>query len=195
MYCSKCGNVLEDTARFCDKCGNPTGVGEVNSNIVKEKKVDNEIRILVKPRFKALYFMLSSIVASVFVSLFMIFITVIEGEFLAGLLMALIISAIILGASAIALIFRKMQIKNMEYTFYSTKILYKDSFLNQTEKEVKYKHIRECVLTRTVFDRIFGFGRIILFTNAESGYGNGIVIPFVENSSEVYKQIKELLDE
>ena len=195
MYCSKCGNVLEDTARFCDKCGNPTGVGEVNNNIVKEKRVDNEVRILVKPRFKALYFMLSSIIASVFVSLFMIFITVIEGEFLAGLLMALIISAIILGASAIALIFRKMQIKNMEYTFYSTKILYKDSFLNQTEKEVKYKHIRECVLTRTVFDRIFGFGRIILFTNAESGYGNGIVIPFVENSSEVYKQIKELLDE
>ena len=82
----------------------------------------------------------------------------------------------------------------MNYEFYRTKIEYSDSFLNKAEKEVKYKHIRETVLSRRIVDRIFGFGSIILFTNAESGFGNGIVIPYVENSEAVYKEIKELLE-
>ena len=81
-----------------------------------------------------------------------------------------------------------------EYDFYKTKVVYSDSFLNKVEKEVKYKYIRECVLTRTVSDRIFGFGRIVLYTNAESGYYNGIVIPCLEDSEILYQQIKELLD-
>lgn len=195
MFCSRCGSVLEDTARFCDKCGNPTGAGEVNNYIVKEKKVDNEVRFVVKPKFKALYFMIGAIIGAIVSSFFIVLPFGIMGEAGMALIIALVFSVIILGSSAISMLFKKMQIKNMEYSFYSTKIVYTDSFLNQTEKEVKYKYIRECVLTRTITDRIFGFGRIVLYTNAESGYGNGIVIPFLENSSEVYKQIKELLDE
>lgn len=195
MFCSKCGSYLEDTARFCDKCGTPTGAGEVNNYIVKEKKVDNEVRFVVKPKFKALYFMIGAIIGAIVSSFFIVLPFGIMGEAGMALIIALVFSFIILGSSAISMLFKKMQIKNMEYSFYNTKIVYTDSFLNQTEKEVKYKYIRECVLTRTITDRIFGFGRIVLYTNAESGYGNGIVIPFLENSSEVYRQIKDLLDE
>lgn len=194
MFCSKCGNVLEDTARFCDKCGNPTGVGEVNSNIVKEKKVDDEVQLVVKPKFKAIYFMLPAIIASVIVIVLSCLFAALEGLLVIGLLMSLGISAVILVTTAISMLFKKIQMKNMEFTFYNTKIVYKDSFLNQVEKEVKYKNVRECILTRTIFDRIFGFGRIAIFTNAESGYANGIGILYVENSAEVYKRIKELLD-
>lgn len=194
MFCSKCGNVLEDTARFCDKCGNPTGVGEINSNIVKEKKVDDEVQLVVKPKFKALYFMLPSIIASVIVLLFFIIMGVSCDELGESFLVGFGISAIVLVVSAVIMFFNKLQMKNMEFTFYNTKIVYKDSFLNQVEKEVKYKNVRECILTRTIVDRIFGFGRIAIFTNAESGYANGIGILYVENSTEVYKRIKELLD-
>lgn len=194
MFCSKCGNVLEDTARFCDKCGNPTGVGEANSNIVKEKKVDDEVQLVVKPKFKALYFMLPVIITSVIVIVLSCLFAALEGLLVIGLLMSLGISAVILVTTAISMLFKKIQMKNMEFTFYNTKIVYKDSFLNQVEKEVKYKNVRECILTRTIFDRIFGFGRIAIFTNAESGYANGIGILYVENSAEVYKRIKELLD-
>ena len=194
MFCSQCGNVLEDTARFCDKCGNPTGVGEANSNIVKEKKVDDEVQLVVKPKFKALYFMLPVIITSVIVIVLSCLFAALEGLLVIGLLMSLGISAVILVTTAISMLFKKIQMKNMEFTFYNTKIVYKDSFLNQVEKEVKYKNVRECILTRTIFDRIFGFGRIAIFTNAESGYANGIGILYVENSAEVYKRIKELLD-
>ncbi|MBO5141738.1 MAG: PH domain-containing protein [Clostridia bacterium] len=191
MFCSKCGNFLEDTAKFCDKCGNPTGVANMAvNNVVKEKIVDNEPVLVVKPKFKALYFMMASIITSIILILIITICSLGEGFFI-----SLIVAAVILGVAGINVLFKKMQIKNMEYAFYRTKILYKDSFLNQTEKEVKYKHIREALLSRTVTDRIFGFGRIILFTNAESGFGNGILIPFVENSQETYNRIKDLLDD
>lgn len=196
MFCSKCGNLLEDAARFCDKCGNPTGGGGVINNVAtKEKLVDDEVKILVKPKFKTLYHMLGAIIASIITGIFIGFVSLVSGEILISLIVMVIVSLFGIGLAGIGVIFKKMQMKKMEYAFYNTKVCYKDSFLNQVEKEVKYKHIRECLLSRSIMDRIFGFGRIVLYTNAETGFANGIFIPCVENSEEVYKQIKALLDD
>lgn len=196
MFCTKCGSSLEDTARFCDKCGNPTGGGTVANNVAtREKVVDDEVKIFVKPKFKAMYHMLGAIISAIIMGLFFGLMGFASGEFLVGIILMLFMIVLIVGIAGIGVIFKKMQMKKMEYAFYNTKVCYRDSFLNQVEKEVKYKHIRECVLTRTIMDRIFGFGRIILFTNAETGFANGIMIPCVENSEEVYRQIKALLDD
>ena len=80
----------------------------------------------------------------------------------------------------------------MEYHFYGTKLVYRDSFLNLAEKEIKYKYIREVIHTQPVLARIFGLGNIILYNNAETGLGSGIIIPYVKNSKEVYEKIKEI---
>lgn len=194
MFCAKCGNLLEDNAKFCDKCGTATIANNYNASNVANKIVDNEVQLSVKPTYKSIYFMWSTYVAIVLIMiLFIIFSIAIESWI--GFVFGLVLSVIILGVKFISLIFKKKQLQHMKYDFYKTKVEYSDSFLNKAEKEVKYKYIRECVLSRTVSDRIFGFGRIVLFTNAESDFGNGILIPFLKNSETVYKQIKELIDE
>lgn len=190
MFCTKCGNALEDNAKFCDRCGTATAVNNNNT----AKIVDDEVQLSIKPKYKSIYFMWPVYALITFLMiLFMLFSIISESS---GFLFAgLFASAIILGISAIVLIFKKKQLQHMRYDFYKTKVEYSDSFLNKAEKEVKYKHIRECVLHRSVLNRIFGLGTIILFTNAETGFANGIFIPFVENSEQTYKQIKQLIDE
>lgn len=195
MFCAKCGNVLEDNAKFCDKCGTATVGNNYTATNVATKIVDNEVQLSIKPTYKSIYFMWSTYVFIAGVMLFCVLLSIGSLYPWATIIEGLVVCVVALVIKLISLIFKKKQIANMKYDFYKTKIEYSDSFLDKVEKEVKYKHIRECVLTRTVSDRIFGFGRIILFTNAESGYGNGILIPYLENSETVYKQIKELLDE
>lgn len=190
MFCSKCGNILEDNAKFCDKCGTAT-MANNNSTI---KIADDEVQLSVKPKYKSIYFMWGIYVLILLLMILAIFFSIVF-ESWSGFVIGLVVCGVILGISAISLIFKKKQLQHMKYDFYKTKVEYSDSFLNKAEKEVKYKHIRECVLSRTVSDRIFGFGRIVLFTNAETGFGNGILIPFVENSETIYKQIKKLIDD
>ena len=103
----------------------------------------------------------------------------------------LIVMAIIYG---ISYLFNKKQYDNYTYDFYKTKVNYKDSFLNVSEKEVKYKYIREVTMRQTFIQRFFNIGNIILFTNAETGLGNGICIVNVENVQEVYKKVKDVID-
>lgn len=90
-------------------------------------------------------------------------------------------------------IFTKKQYEKKEYYFYKTKVVYKDNFIDISEKEVKFKYIREVTMRQTFFQRCFGLGTIILYTNAESGMGNGISISNVENVQAVYKEIKDIV--
>lgn len=192
MFCQKCGAQLEDTAKFCDKCGNAVN-GVVAPNVAKEKLPDTEVLLRVKPTFKFLYYTLGSIISCGVIFLFFLMLALIAGEIYLSLI-SLPFCLLIMIITLIQAFFKKAQLRNMNYEFYRTKIEYSDSFLNKAEKEVKYKHIRETVLSRRIFDRIFGLGAVILYTNAESGFGNGIVIPCLENSEAVYKEIKELLE-
>lgn len=192
MFCSKCGAQLEDSARFCDKCGNPMNGAPVSQNTVKEKIPDTEVVLRVKPEFNFLYSNIGSIIAAIMVIVMTLLMSFDVGFVAFGT--GLFIAGIIMVFAIIGSFFRKAQINNMRYDFYRTKIEYSDSFLNKAEKEVKYKHIRETVLSRGIFERLFGFGSVILYTNAESGLGNGIVISCLKNSEQVYKQIKDLLN-
>lgn len=194
MFCSNCGNQLEDIAKFCDKCGAPTGaVAEKNSE-VKEKQPDNEVKLLVKPTFKWLYFMFPTLLLILGLEIANIILASSTHKWI-FMLYAQIPCLIIFFISLIVVWFKKKQLENMEYAFYNTKVIYKDSFLNKAEKEVKYKNIRECVLSRRVVNRIFKQGVVVMYTNAESGFVNGICIPFLNDSEEIYRNIKELIDD
>ena len=75
MFCAKCGNVLEDNARFCDKCGTATMSNNYNTTNVATKIVDNEVQLSIKPTYKSIYFMWSTYV---FIALMMIFFIIIS---------------------------------------------------------------------------------------------------------------------
>ena len=189
MFCEKCGTKLEDDALFCTKCG--AKVGEVN-NVRQEKIDDNEVKLNVKPKFKFWYMMFPTVCLFLICMLaFILPISAVDSAVALGLFfMALIFFAIVVG---IIVFFKSKQYKHLTYDFYATKVIFEDSFLNLAQKEVKYKYIREVTMRQSFVQRWFNIGNIILYTNAETGVGNGIQIINVENVHDIYKKIKEIV--
>lgn len=195
MFCTNCGKELSDDSQFCDNCGTSLN-GEKKETAKKavSKEQDNKVLLNVKPKF-SLYVILPTLIVFIVYELFMLIPMVASGEpdiFLPIMVVSGLIFAVILAITA--LISRK-QYQCYTYDFYKTKVVYRDSFLNISEKEVKYKYIREVSMTQGFIQRGFKLGNIILYTNAESGFGNGIRIINVENPKEVFSKIKEVIGE
>lgn len=197
MFCINCGTKLANDAAFCTNCGTAVA-GNVKNETKKEKVkiVDDTVMLNVKPTFKFLYIFLPYIISNFSILLPLILVVAfveVGSSMLVGMFMAfcIIYTLYIL----IKLIFVNKQYKSYNYDFYKTKVIYKDSFINISEKEVKYKNIREVYLRRGLFQRMFNLGTIVLYTNAETGFANGIFIKDVENSEQIYKEIKQLIDE
>ena len=190
MFCEKCGAKLEDDALFCTKCGAKVGASEANN---QEKVEDNEVKLKVKPKFKFWYMMFSTVCLFLIFALMVVLpIGIAEPEAALGLFIVFfVILAVITG---IIVFFKSKQYKHLTYDFYATKVIFEDSFLNLAKKEVKYKYIREVTMRQSFVQRWFNIGNIILYTNAETGIGNGIQIINVENVHDVYKQIKEIVN-
>lgn len=195
MFCEKCGTQIPDNAAFCPNCGAST-TGGISPGITgKEKMEDNEIQLKVKPTFKWGYALYPFLVTLIIIIIIMLPVAFASTSTDSGILVAMLILAVVMGIIyLIQALFNKKQLENYTYDFYKTKVIYKDSFLNLAEKEVKYKNIREVTMRQTIFQRLFNLGTIILFTNAETGYGNGIFINNVENVRDVYNQIKTIVD-
>lgn len=200
MFCEKCGTQLADTASFCNKCGNSVNEPTVQNVLVGEQP-DTEVLLKVRPKFKLSYFLCSPLFNFKFVYLVMmamlamVYICQIYSSIVTpvtGLICIVGILIFLLIIISFKMLFKMAQIKNMKYDFYRTKVEYTDSFLDKLEREVKYKNIKEVVLIRRAIDRIWGYGTIRLYTSADGG--RGIIIPCVENSERVYKEIKELLE-
>ena len=191
MFCEKCGTKLEDDAVFCTNCG--AKIGEENS-VKTEKIEDNEIKLKVKPKFKFWYMMFPTII--IFLVTILVVILPIgvsaDADIALGLFFVFfVIFAFIVG---ISVLIKSKQYKHLTYDFYNTKVIFEDSFLNLAQKEVKYKYIREVTMRQSFVQRWFNIGNVILYTNAETGIGNGIQIINVENVHEIYKQIKEIVN-
>jgi len=190
MFCEKCGAKLEDDALFCTKCGAKLGAGE---SIQQEKVEDKEIKLKVKPKFKFWYMMFPQVcIFLIFVLMTVLPLSSVDSEVALEILFGiLLIFAIVTG---IIVFFKSKQYKHLTYDFYNTKVIFEDSFLNLAQKEVKYKYIREVTMRQSFVQRWFNIGNVILYTNAETGIGNGIQIINVENVHDVYKQIKEIVN-
>ena len=192
MFCEKCGSKLPDEAEFCTNCGASISGG--NSKKV-EKITDNEIQLTVKLTFSFGYYVLISVITIVIFEIILllygidirvdpVWILISEG-------ILFFFSALILGI--IAPIIKKLN-DAYTYDFYKTKVRYKDSFLNVSEKE--YKYIRKVIMRQTFIQSFFNLGNIVVFTDAETGKGNGnrILIKNVENVQDIYKNIKAIID-
>lgn len=191
VYCEKCGYLLDDSAKFCPNCGNSVARPQITA--MTEEITDTEIQLIIRPVFKLgyqcmvplfvlLFFLITSIPTFIYINNFQI-ICMIGGMFYGFMLFG----------SAIMLIINKKKYDGTCYDFYKTKVIYRYDFLNFSEKEVKYKHIKEVTMRQSVIQKYFNIGDIILFTNAEAGYHNGIYIHDVENVQQVYKDIKSII--
>ena len=191
MFCERCGTHLPDTAEFCTNCGTRVAGGEKKAT--SEKIPDTEIQLRVQPTFKFGYMVLPSLIMyGIMILIFSIMFAMISVS--TGVTVFIVCFIIMSTILAIKTAINKKQYDSFCYDFYKTKVIYRDSFLNLSEKEVKYKYIREVTMRQTFIQRYFNIGNIVLFTNAETGYGNGIFIMNVENVQNVYRDVKSIID-
>ena len=108
--------------------------------------------------------------------------------------LCLIITILLLVKLVFHIIFQKLQYNHISYKFYDTYLVYEDDFLNQHRKNIEYKNIKEVEIRRTIWDRILGYGVIVIYTNAENKRGNGLVVYAIKNPKEVYDIIDEIIN-
>lgn len=93
----------------------------------------------------------------------------------------------------IHIILQSSQYNNITFKFYDDHMIYEDNFLNQHRKNIEYQNIKEVEIRRTIWDRIFGYGIIIIYTNAENEYSNGLVIFGIKDPKKHYDIIDNLV--
>ncbi|MEG1989691.1 MAG: PH domain-containing protein [Clostridia bacterium] len=93
----------------------------------------------------------------------------------------------------IHLVVQILQYKSISYTFYIDNLVYEDSFLNQHKKTLRYADVKEIEIRRTIWDRINGYGIIVIYTNAEKSYSNGLILYAIKNPKIVYSKIDEII--
>ncbi len=206
MFCKNCGIEINDSASFCTNCGTPVGQSASVATEVLSKKEDNVLRMEIKPTFVWGYQILIMI-RDIFITLAILEIFVVRLTIL--LMYVPILGWGIVGivslAHIIKLFFKKAQYNKTSFRFFKTKVEYVDSFLNKEEKQLKYEHIREVTMSQNVFERMFGIGRIRLYTNASSTFNNsrrhiqtgknGIDIHCITDVKEKSDKIKQIIDD
>ncbi len=194
MFCRNCGKELPDGAKFCNGCGTKVGEGNVANKEAIKSADDKEVIYTVKPTYKAIYMLFPMFITFLIILGCLSPVAFIDSSSDVGMGVLTFFTIFFAVIILLQYIFTKKQYDAYEYNFYKTKIVYKDGFFNKSEKEVKYKHIREIVMSETLIQRLFKLGTIRMFTNAESGFSNGIFIMNVANSKEVYEKIKEIVN-
>lgn len=215
MFCEKCGNKLPDTADFCPKCGNEFYNYQGNSmnNSFGTVRNNKEVLLEVRPTFKFTYIVLPKLLKELivfipFIIMMFYFISTMNrmtssygGSSSIGLSAFMPIILIFIGIPLLRILFvigkaffDKKQYQNYVYTFYGDRVVFRDSFLNVSEKELKYRNIREITKRQTFIQRYFNIGNIVLFSNAESGFVNGVFMVHIEDVDDIYRKVKEIIN-
>lgn len=200
MYCEKCGSELLEIANFCENCGT-----QVNNN--------KEILLKVKPSFKFIYLSVDRIIKPLIYFIIFLIITMSTVnygvdqankldpanllsifDFLPLLIILIGIPLAGLIVSIIKMFILKKQYENSEFIFYNDRVVYKDGYLNISEKELKYINIKEITKRQTFIQRFFNIGNIILFSSAENEFSNGIYMTNIGNVDDVYTKLKEIIN-
>ena len=215
MFCRKCGNELDENAKFCAKCGTSTSAEVVTQEsanveeIVEEKKIDKKVvKYTLTPTFNLGYKLCTTIFSIILCGLLVLFYLLEDMELTMYILsrysgICLIVALVYL---VIKLFFEKKQYDRLRYNFYHNKLEYVDGFIDKEEKELKYKHIREVTMSQNILERIFNIGTIKVHTSASSGLAsgsrhgemhgkNGITIHCVTDVRNKYQTIKAIIDE
>lgn len=108
-----------------------------------------------------------------------------------GIIIAILV--ILLIQIVVHIILQIYQYKNTIFTFYDSYMIYEDNFLNQHKKTIQYLNIREVEIRKNVWDRINGYGIIVIYTNADNEFNNGLVIFGVKDPDKWYNKIDQLV--
>ncbi len=90
-------------------------------------------------------------------------------------------------------ILQSLEYKGIKYRFYKDCLVFENSFLNQTRKTIEYSNIKEIEIRKTIMDRILNYGVIIIYTNADKGFGSATILYAIKNTEEHYNNIESIV--
>ena len=210
-FCSECGNKVVSVYDNVENNEDKINVN-IKDSYDYEKAIDNnyegdtynEILLEVRPKYKFTYLtgfdLLKEIGAYlIFFMMYIIFLRIeIYSEDFFIIIIPSIIAFVIFIVIRLAIAFvkssyKKQQYKNHIYIFYKDRVVFIDSFLNSSEKELKYKDIREVSKKQRYMQKLFNIGNIRLYSNIEDDYLNDIYMNDIEYVDDVYLQIKDII--
>jgi membrane protein YdbS with pleckstrin-like domain len=195
---------MHNAANFCSHCGKEATSGSGGSNRPAARSSASVIRL--SPTFIPWLSVLSVIP-------FQIFMTIWGALFFGGFatvgLQALdtglprwapfvIAGALFFfGIPLLAFLTKQKTYAKTTYNFFEDKLDYFEGFFTTEEKTIDYKNITEVNLRKSVFQKMYGLGTIILSTPA-TGYAHGrarsgIHIRDIPHPDRVYQQVKALI--
>ena len=170
LFCTKCGNSIEDTSKFCTSCG-------ASSGAIEEVFSDNDVLLEIRPHFIGWACFWYDLPGSLILSLFAL---PILGYF-SPLIMPFLVH-----------FGQKQFFKKTVFRFYKTRVECEIDFIMKYNKTLKYKNILDPELKIGFLQQKHNVGTIMLSAALDDGAG-GLWITNVLNPEVQYQKIKELI--
>ncbi|MBR5227182.1 MAG: PH domain-containing protein [Clostridia bacterium] len=199
MYCVNCGQDVDEKEKFCSNCGTS----------LKDGKVEKDILLEITPSYKFFYIALPGIFKAIIrgipflIAWYLLGIVLKDNDlikqigeniFIIVKNVLLLLPVILVIIELIKSFIHRKQYKHYKYTFYKDKVIFMDTFLNISQRELCYEHIKEINQKQSLIQRLFNIGIISMYSNAETGAYGGIIMRDIENVKEVYEKINNIIN-
>lgn len=194
MYCTRCGEDNKDTAVYCRKCGEPTGV-EVETQVAARAEAANreplartadngdgeqEARIFsITP---TLLFVKAGYVATAVAALLLV---AVASAFAASIVSPWL--AVLLGLALFVVpAFYHVKQKLVRYALTESKLEIDAGFLSRNTRNIPIRRIQDVTVSTSIVQRLLGFGDVVIDNASEEG---GKVVLRNINSPREYADI------
>ena len=91
----------------------------------------------------------------------------------------------------LSFLFTRMQLNNIEYRFYDTKIEFSDGFLVKNKKNIPYARVTNTEQGQSIMERIFSLGHIFVDTAGTGAHE--LNMQYLDNSDAIYEKMNQII--
>ena len=180
MFCIKCGEDNKDSAIYCRKCGEPTGV-EIETQVAAravpddlpphERSIDaapyqqGEHEAQIFSITPTLMFVKVGYVLTAIVALFLVAIASAFAYLIVPIWLAVILGLLIFVIPA----FYHIKKKLVRYTLTETKLEIDEGFISRSTRNVPLRRIQDVTVSATATQRLFGIGDLMIDNASDEG--------------------------
>lgn len=180
MFCIKCGEDNKDTAVYCRKCGEPTGV-EIETQVAARVLPDDlppdrrsvdaspyqqgEDEAQIFSITPTLLFVKIGYVLTAIAALFLVAIASAFAYLIVPIWLAVILGLLIFAIPA----FYHIKKKLVRYTLTETKLEIDEGFISRSTRSVPLRRIQDVTVVATATQRLLGIGDVMIDNASDDG--------------------------
>lgn len=160
---------------------------------MSEDLQERDVVLSLKPSFKFWYNMFPIVLTTIVVLILVAYLSFGLESPKISLTLLFWYFIIIVVVSPIFIFITKERFKRYYYKFYNDRLVFTDSFIDYSQKEITYINMQEVTMHQTFVQRFFDIGTIHIYTSAENGSRNGIYLQNIYNVKTNFELVKEVL--